>query len=73
MHTLKGHNIFDASVRQDKKPPGRLTTGLTEPATATTQADNRPTHHGSEKRRTDYIGGRIVPHLKTRFSDFSDT
>jgi hypothetical protein len=28
---------------------------------------NRPKHHGSEKRKTEYIGGRILPHLKTKF------
>jgi hypothetical protein len=67
MHTLKGQNIFDASVRQDKKPPGRFSAASPQPATAISQAVNTPKHHGSETRRTDFIGGRILPDLKTSF------
>jgi hypothetical protein len=59
--------IFDATVLQDKKPPGRLTATSSEPSTATLPAVNPPKHHGSETRRTDFIGGRILPDLKTAF------
>jgi hypothetical protein len=71
MYRIEPQEIFlkgtHGGVVQDKKPPGRFTTSLTEPTTATTQTENRQKHHGSEKRKTAYIGGRILPHLKTRF------
>jgi hypothetical protein len=66
---------------QDKQPPGRLTAASGEPATAdpvavgsnvgqaTTiaAAVDRPTHHGSETRRTEQVTGRVMPTLKTQF------
>jgi hypothetical protein len=64
MHTPISQNIFDASVRQDKKPPGRLTTGSSMPATADTPEQDRPQHHGSEMRRTVQTSGRVLPHIK---------
>jgi hypothetical protein len=64
MHTLEEKDIFDASVRQDKQPPGRLTAGSSIPATAKTSEQNRPTHHGSETRRTVQTSGRVLPHIK---------
>jgi hypothetical protein len=67
MHTAKSQNIFDASVLQDKKPPGRLTAPTAEPSTATFSAVNTPKHHGSETRQTEFIGGRLLPDLKTAF------
>src|SRR5688572_3002339 len=67
MHTLKEQRIFDAAVLQDKKPPTRLTATSSEPSTATFPAVNNPKHHGSETRQTDFIGGRILPDLKTAF------
>ena len=68
-----------AGVVQDKQPPGRLTAASLQPATAedkavgskgghataTTLVVNRPTHHGSETRRTDQVTGRVAPHIKT--------
>jgi hypothetical protein len=67
-------------VGQDKKPPGRLTVVSGEPATADRQAVgskggqatvinaavDRPTHHGSETRRTEQVTGRVLPVLKTQ-------
>jgi hypothetical protein len=69
----------DAGVVQDKKPPRRLTAGVSEPVTAKPQAvtttidpvtvippaDNRPTHHGSETRKTELVAGRVSPHIKS--------
>jgi hypothetical protein len=72
-------NSAYAGVVQDKQPPGRLTAASHEPATAeekavgqkggqataaTTLVVNRPTHHGSETRRTDQVTGRVAPHIK---------
>jgi len=70
----------NAGVGQDKKPPGRFTAGRPEPATAETPAVgskggqanaiaaavDRPTHHGSETRRTEQVTGRVMPVLKTQ-------
>jgi hypothetical protein len=71
MNTTQPQEIFlkvaNARVRQDKKPPGRLTATSSEPSTATFPAVNTAKHHGSETRRTDFIGGRILPDLKTAF------
>jgi hypothetical protein len=64
MHTPIRREIFDASVRQDKKPPGRLTAGSSMPVTADTQEQNRQKHHGSETRRTVQTSGRVPPHIK---------
>jgi hypothetical protein len=69
-----------AGVVQDKQPPGRLTAATPEPATAehpavgskrgqatvTVVAVDRPTHHGSESRRTEQVTGRVSPVLKTQ-------
>jgi len=69
-----------AEVGQDKKPPGRLTAASVEPATAenpavgskggqataTAVAIDRPTHHGSETRRTEQVTGRVLPVLKAQ-------
>jgi hypothetical protein len=70
----------NAGVGQDKKPPGRLTAERGEPATADhpavgskggqavaiAAAVDRPTHHGSETRRTEQVTGRVLPVLKTQ-------
>jgi hypothetical protein len=70
----------NAGVVQDKKPPGRLTAASGEPATAEhpavgskggqgtaiAAAVDRPTHHGSETRRTEQVTGRVLPVLKTQ-------
>jgi hypothetical protein len=50
---------------QDKYPPMRMKAASPEPATASTPADNRPRHHGSEKRQTQQIAGRVLPHIKS--------
>ena len=81
---LKAGEIYgggtNAGVGQDKQPPGRLTTGRPEPATAETPAVgskggqatavelavDRPTHHGSETRRTEQVTGRVLPVLKAQ-------
>jgi hypothetical protein len=69
-----------AGVGQDKKPPGRLYAAMMEPATAETPAVgskgghataaeiavDRPTHHGSETRRTEQVTGRVLPVLKAQ-------
>jgi hypothetical protein len=34
-------------------------------STRSTPADNRPHHHGSEKRQTQQIAGRVLPHIKS--------
>ena len=66
-------------VGQDKKPPGRFTARRGQPATADNPAVgskgghasaipvavDRPTHHGSETRRTEQVSGRVLPFLKT--------
>jgi hypothetical protein len=70
----------NAGVMQDKQPPGRLTAASPEPATAEhpavgskrgqatalAPAVDRPTHHGSESRRTEQVTGRVLPVLKTQ-------
>jgi hypothetical protein len=70
----------NAGVGQDKQPPGRLTAERGEPATAEAPAVgskwgrataiaavvDRPTHHGSETRRTEQVTGRVLPVLKTQ-------
>jgi len=70
----------NAGVGQDKKPPGRLTAERGQPAiadhpavgskgghaTAIAAAVDRPTHHGSETRRTAQVTGRVLPVLKTQ-------
>jgi hypothetical protein len=67
-------------VGQDKKPPGRFTARRGEPATADNPAVgskggqasvipvavDRPTHHGSETRRTEQVSGRVLPVLKAQ-------
>src|SRR5918911_891774 len=67
-------------VVQDKQPPGRLTAATGEPATADhpavgskgggataiAAAVDRPTHHGSETRRTEQVTGRVLPVLKSQ-------
>ena len=66
-------------VVRDNKPPRRLTTASYQPVTAESQAvtqtqdpltvippaDNRPTHHGSETRKTELVAGRVAPHIKS--------
>jgi hypothetical protein len=64
MYTLKGHNIFDASVRQDKEPRPRLTADSGEPQTAENSHPNRDKSHGTETRRTVQTTGRVLPHIK---------
>src|SRR5262245_30318479 len=68
----------NAGVGQDKKPPRRLTTGMSEPVAATgasetathhafivlDMADNRQKHHGSETRQSALIAGRVPLHIK---------
>jgi hypothetical protein len=67
-----------AGVVQDKQPPVRLTAERRQPATseefavgskggqatATSAAVDRPTHHGSETRRTDQVTGRVAHYIK---------
>jgi hypothetical protein len=69
MNTTKPQEIFFKGThgvgRQDKQPPGRLTAGSSRSATAETSEHNRPTHHGSETRRTVQTTGRVLPHIKT--------
>jgi hypothetical protein len=79
-HIPKTGKIFAyAGVLQDKQPPTRLTADSVQPATAstsavgskggsataTTRAVDRPTHHGSEKRQTEQVTGRVPHHIKT--------
>jgi hypothetical protein len=69
MNTPQPKSIFNRSaytgVRQDKYPPGRIKVVSDEPLTATTPADNRPNHHGSETRQTQQIAGRVPPPIKS--------
>ena len=69
MNSQKPQAVFDActyaGVMQDKYPPMRIKAVSPEPATASTPADNRPRHHGSEKRQTQQISGRVLPHIKS--------
>ena len=69
MNSQKPQAVFDATtyagVMQDKYPPGRIKAASVEPATASIPADNRPQHHGSEKRQTQQIAGRVLPHIKS--------
>ena len=69
MNTPKPQEIFEgrtnASVMQDKKPPWRFTIASEKPSTASTEADNRPKHHGSETRQTLQISGRVPPRIKS--------
>ena len=74
-------------VGQDKKPPGRFTARRGEPATADNPAVgskggqasvipvavDRPTHHGSETRRTEQVSGRVLPFLKTAITPSGKT
>jgi hypothetical protein len=71
---------INAGVVQDKQPPRRLTATSPQPATAenpavgskrgqataTVVAVDRPTHHGSETRRTEQVTGRVSPVLKAQ-------
>jgi hypothetical protein len=64
--------VANARVGQDKKPPGRLSAGMSQPQTAATDSitaknlpQNRPTHHGSETRQTAYIASRVPIPVKT--------
>jgi hypothetical protein len=73
-------NLAYAGVVQDKQPPGRLTAERGQPATAAhpavgskggqvtaiIAAVDRPTHHGSETRRTEQVTGRVLPVLKAQ-------
>jgi hypothetical protein len=65
---LQGGKIFEgrtnAGVMQDKYPPGRFSVASPQPLTAITPAVNRPKHHGSEKRQTQQIAGKVPPHVK---------
>jgi len=76
MNTTNPQEIFFNGThgvgRQDKKPPRRFEGGLsqpltaaTDPITANTPPENRPTHHGSEHRQTVNIAGRVPLHIKT--------
>ena len=69
MNSQKPQEVFDAityaGVMQDKYPPRRIKAASVEPATASTPADNRPRHHGSEKRQTQQIAARVLPHIKS--------
>src|ERR671910_2362912 len=69
MNNHKPQAIFDAvayaGVMQDKYPPRRIKAASGEPATVSIPADNRPHHHGSEKRQTQQIAGRVLPHIKS--------
>jgi hypothetical protein len=67
MNSQKPQAVFDAithtGVMQDKYPPMRIKAASVEPATASLPADNRPHHHGSEKRQTQQIAARVLPHI----------
>jgi short subunit dehydrogenase-like uncharacterized protein len=88
--TQKEEAVFEGrihtGVMQDKYPPGRISAGLNQPATATLvadlnprvnknttrsqniypfRADDRPKHHGSEKRQTVQIAGRVSHAVKS--------
>ncbi len=69
MNSQSPQAVFDAcahaGVLQDKYPPRRIKAASGEPATASIPADNRPHHHGSEKRQTQQIAGRVLPHIKS--------
>jgi hypothetical protein len=69
MNSPKPQAVFDActyaGVMQDKYPPTRIKAASVEPATASLPADNRPQHHGSEKRQTQQIAARVLPHIKS--------
>src|SRR5688500_16729146 len=87
---LQAQEVFQrqpyGGVGQDKKPPGRFDTALSEPPTATFKpptateqlqgtppmADNRPKHHGSETRQTAQITGRVPFHVKTEVLRIAD-
>jgi hypothetical protein len=77
MNTTEPQAIFlqaaHGGVLQDKKPPGRLTAGSSMPVTAETPEHNRPTHHGSETRRTVQTSGRVLPHIKAGILRKADT
>ena len=69
MNSQNLQEVFDASthagVMQDKYPPRRIKAVSGEPVAALTPADSRPHHHGSEKRQTQQIAGRVLPHIKS--------
>jgi hypothetical protein len=69
MNSQNPQAVFDAcihaGVMQDKYPPKRIKAVSGEPATASIPADNRPHHHGSEKRQTQQIAGRVLSHIKS--------
>jgi hypothetical protein len=70
MNSQKPQTIFEEQthrgVRQDKRPPGRSGVILSQPQTANTRAENRPKHHGSEKRKTATLSGRAPLDIKAR-------
>src|SRR5918992_4992017 len=68
MNTPQPREIFDASVRQVKRPPRRFSAASPPPATATPPADSRAKHHGSEHRQTVSMGGRVRPHIKAAYA-----
>jgi hypothetical protein len=54
-----------AGVVQDKAPQVRYTAGSEQPYTSRTNAVDRPSQHGSEKRQTAHVSSRIPHHVKT--------
>jgi hypothetical protein len=69
MNNQNSQEVFNAityaGVMQDKYPPTRIKAASPEPVTASAPADYRPHHHGSEKRQTQQIAGRVLPHIKS--------
>ncbi len=55
----------NAGVVQDKAPQVRYTAGSEQPYTSRTNAVDRPSQHGSEKRQTAHVSSRIPHHVKT--------
>src|SRR3954467_7303757 len=51
-------------VGQDKYPPRRIYVNTDEPVSVSKQGENRRKHHGSEKRQTEMVAGRVPFHIK---------
>src|SRR5712691_3372488 len=71
MNTPPLLEIFDATVVQDKYPPRRISAASGQPVTALPPAENRSKHHGSEKRKTVSMGGRVHPHIKVAYKEIA--
>jgi hypothetical protein len=83
MNTTTPQEIFLKGThsvgRQDKKPPGRFDGEVSRPLTVTSRPitpndspQNRQNHHGSERRQTANIAGRVPFQIKTEVGRIAD-